>query len=107
MTLYGSLSLAGKGHLTDQAIQIGLSPLSCKIVWCDEALSFHPNGMRFEALNKVGVVTQKWITYSVGGGELFQKGGGGSEHPQMYTQTSMADVLKRVEHTRKPIWATG
>ncbi len=54
VTLYGSLSLTGRGHLTDRAVQEGLAPLACSLTWQDEALPFHPNGMRFRALDAVG-----------------------------------------------------
>ncbi len=104
VTLYGSLSLTGRGHLTDKAVEDGLSPVFCEIVWCDEALGFHPNGMKFEALDKKGGLLREWTIYSVGGGELREEGEGGSEHPHIYSQTSMQDVLQWVEDTGKPIW---
>ena len=66
--LYGSLSATGKGHLTDAAI-IDVIP-SVEIVWHDEFLPFHPNGMRFCAWNETGDLLDEWIVYSVGGGAL-------------------------------------
>ena len=66
--LYGSLSATGKGHLTDVAI-IDVIP-SVEIVWHDEFLPFHPNGMRFCAWDEDGQLQNEWIVYSVGGGAL-------------------------------------
>ena len=66
--LYGSLSATGKGHLTDAAI-IDVIP-SVEIVWHDEFLPFHPNGMRFCAWNEKGDLLDEWTVYSVGGGAL-------------------------------------
>lgn len=53
VTLYGSLAATGKGHMTDKAILDELTKYApCEIVWKpDIFLSFHPNGMKFEALD--------------------------------------------------------
>ena len=66
--LYGSLSATGKGHLTDAAI-IDVIP-SVEIIWHDEFLSYHPNGMRFSAWNGDDELLVEWTVYSVGGGAL-------------------------------------
>ena len=66
--LYGSLSATGKGHLTDAAI-LDVLP-TAEIVWHDEFLPFHPNGMRFCAWDEAGNLLDEWIVYSVGGGAL-------------------------------------
>ena len=66
--LYGSLSATGKGHLTDAAI-IDVIP-SVEIVWHDEFLPYHPNGMRFCAWDSQDQLLDDWTVYSVGGGAL-------------------------------------
>ncbi|MBR5327312.1 MAG: L-serine ammonia-lyase [Paludibacteraceae bacterium] len=66
--LYGSLSATGKGHLTDAAI-IDVIP-SVEIVWHEDFLSFHPNGMRFCAWDSQENLLDDWTVYSVGGGAL-------------------------------------
>ena len=66
--LYGSLSATGKGHLTDAAI-IDVIP-SVEIVWHEEFLPFHPNGMRFCAWDSQDNLLDDWTVYSVGGGAL-------------------------------------
>ncbi|CAG36915.1 L-serine ammonia-lyase [Desulfotalea psychrophila] len=104
VSLYGSLSLTGKGHLTDKAIITALAPIPCEIVWIDKELSFHPNGMKLEALDGAGQVIDEWTTFSIGGGELRDEGAGASEQPHIYSQKSMADVLEWASFSGRPIW---
>lgn len=102
--LHGSLSLTGKGHLTDRAIMAGLAPVPCEIVWSGTALPFHPNGMRFEALDETGTTIADWTVFSIGGGELREEGAAESEQPHIYSQHSMKDVLKWAADSGKPLW---
>lgn len=102
--LYGSLSLTGKGHLTDEAIISGFSPVPCEVVYSETELPFHPNGLKFEALNNDEQIVQEWTTYSIGGGELRDEEGGAGEHPHIYSQRSMDDVLGWASSSGKPIW---
>ncbi len=104
VTLYGSLSLTGRGHLTDQAIINALESIPCEIVWSDQELDYHPNGMKFEALNESKQILRQWITFSIGGGELRDGGGTTGEHPQIYRQKSMDEVLAWTYSSGKPIW---
>lgn len=76
VTLYGSLSKTGKGHMTDVAILDVLGHDKCEIVFSDkpdEELP-HPNTMVFEALDDAGSVTCQMEIYSVGGGRIAVKG---------------------------------
>ena len=66
--LYGSLSATGKGHLTDAAI-IDVIP-AVEIVWHEDFLPFHPNGMRFCEWDSQENLLDDWAVYSVGGGAL-------------------------------------
>ncbi len=67
MTLYGSLAATGRGHLTDLAVTEPFAPLAVELVWqADEALSRHPNGMRFEALDAKEALIWQETCYSVG-----------------------------------------
>lgn len=104
VSLYGSLSLTGRGHLSDEAILTGLGSSPCEIIWCDEELPFHPNGMKFEALGTDGQVVSDWITYSIGGGELQEEGASTSEYLHIYNQKSMEEVLAWCSNSGKPIW---
>ena len=43
--LYGSLSLTGKGHLTDKIMQQTFAPIPCDFSFKSGELPYHPNGM--------------------------------------------------------------
>jgi L-serine dehydratase len=74
VTLYGSLALTGKGHLTDVAVIKVFSPKACEIIWDDNFLSFHPNALKLEAIGDNSNVLGSEIVYSVGGGDIvFEK----------------------------------
>ena len=75
VTLYGSLAATGKGHLTDWAILQVLGQERTEIVWRPDIVSpFHPNGMKFEVLEKAGIFEDAWTVFSVGGGALAEAG---------------------------------
>jgi len=105
VVLYGSLSLTGKGHLTDKAVEGGLAPLPCQIVRSEKSLPFHPNGMQFKAMNAEGNPTDEWTVYSIGGGELREEGRTDSETAYLYTQHSMTEILAWTTSRGKPMWA--
>lgn len=65
--LYGSLSLTGKGHLTDHAIELELKPITFK--WINDELPGHPNAMILKAFDGQKLIGEQTI-YSVGGGEI-------------------------------------
>jgi len=104
VTLYGSLALTGRGHLTDYAIKTALSPRECEFVWIqNKELPLHPNGMFFEALDLSGKVIDEWTVYSIGGGALMDKPGG-LKTEEVYPFSKMSELLKRCENEGKTIW---
>lgn len=104
VTLYGSLAATGKGHLTDIAIQDALSPLSTEFVWMPElVLPFHPNGMKFEAFDKMNSKIDEWTVYSIGGGKIADSNSHLAEN-HIYSQNSMSDILPFVEEQGKTFW---
>ena len=90
--LYGSLSATGKGHLTDVAI-LEVLP-TAEVVWHDEFLPYHPNGMRFCAFDENGTLMSEWTVYSVGGGAL-------EEDPAL---SPIAHNLLPIANTQSPIY---
>lgn len=55
VTLYGSLTATGKGHMINTAILQGLAPFPVDILREEhQELPLHPKGMRFKALNAAG-----------------------------------------------------
>lgn len=106
VTLYGALAATGKGHLTDKAILSVLeSAGATEIVWEPEIfLPFHPNAMRFEALNSEGVVTGEATRYSIGGGDVVSEGESRTSGPQVYGMNSMSEILQWCDSTGHSFW---
>ena len=109
VTLYGSLAATGKGHLTDVTVTDALSPFPTEIVWRkDIALEYHPNAMKFEALDSVGSVLKDWIVYSIGGGSISE--GPGSDPgdlsigPGTYEMDSLTAIQQYIESNGLSFW---
>lgn len=103
VTLYGSLAATGKGHMTDVAI-LQLIP-DAEIIWRDDiTLPFHPNGMRFRAFDAEGRELDDWTVYSVGGGALAEEGEQLIELPDVYSMTTLTEILGYCERTGKNYW---
>lgn len=95
--LYGSLSLTGKGHFTDQILIKTFSPKICKVYF---RLNWeHPfdNGLIFKAYDVRNTLLGSWTVFSLGGGSIkvleedfdFQK--------QVYPQQSMNEIMAEVK----------
>ena len=78
VTLYGSLALTGKGHLTDKIIikvfkDFSLDNKNNKVIF-DIATPIekliHPNTMKFESFDKDNNLIKQDLYFSIGGGEL-------------------------------------
>ena len=107
VTLYGSLAATGHGHMTDVAILDVLKKVDVpvNIVWKpEEFLSYHPNGMKFEALNQAGLPEDEWTVFSVGGGALEYEGMRHSESGEIYQMNTMTDIKEYCERTGRCYW---
>ena len=105
VTLYGSLAATGKGHLTDVAILKTLCDYSVEIVWEPKIfLPFHPNALKFEAIDKDGKVEGTNFYFSVGGGEIVEEGGAPKKGAQVYNLSSMDDILKWCKRYGRSYW---
>ena len=101
--LYGSLSATGKGHLTDAAI-IDVIP-AVEIVWHDEFLPFHPNGLRFMAWDENEQLLEEWTVYSVGGGALSEgQDDKPQESPNIYPLTTLTQIAEYCEQMGWDYW---
>lgn len=104
ITLYGSLAATGKGHLTDKVLKESFPEGKVQIVWeKDIYLPFHPNGMKFEALDENGRVKDSWTVYSVGGGDIADDGSITRE-PCVYPHSKLSDILHWCEHNGRTLW---
>ena len=108
VTLYGSLAATGKGHMTDVAIIEVLQPVApVKIDWQPKKfLPFHPNGMKFTALNDKHEPTDEWTVYSVGGGALSEGKSEGDmfDTPEVYEMNTLTEIMKWCEDTGHSYW---
>ncbi len=105
VTLFGSLAATGKGHLTDRAIENILAPAPVDVLWkAEETLPLHPNGMRFEALNKKEAVIRQWEVYSVGGGAIRDAESWNTESKSVYPLSKMDNILEWCEKNGTSLW---
>jgi len=106
VTLYGSLAATGKGHLTDVAIRDVLEPKGhVEFVWRpSEVLPFHPNAMRFEALDSAGATICEQVIYSTGGGSIVTEGEAPDQSEDIYEISNMTDLMNWCNTTGKTYW---
>ncbi len=102
--LYGSLAATGKGHLTDKAIKEAFTPKNVEFLWHPEiVLPLHTNGMKFEAVDGSGKITDSWIVYSIGGGKIMDETTDLYEK-QVYEHDNITDILQWVEKRGMSYW---
>ena len=103
VTLYGSLSATGKGHMTDRAILDVLGDDKTEIIWSKDFLDFHPNGMKFE-VRRDEAFAEAWTVFSVGGGALAEEGDNSVALPDVYSMNTMTEILQYCEWSGKGYW---
>ncbi len=104
ITLYGSLAATGKGHLTDKVLRESFPEDKVKIIWQkDTVLPQHPNGLKFEALDKTGKLLDEWTVFSVGGGDIEDEEMK-SQKVNVYPHTKMNDILKWCHQNGRTLW---
>lgn len=105
VTLYGSLAATGKGHMTDVAILDVLGEERTDIIWEPKIfLPFHPNGMKFRALDSEGNSSEPWTVFSVGGGALAEEGQQQVNFPEIYEMNSATEIMNWCISTGKSYW---
>ena len=97
VNLYGSLSMTGKGHLTDYIIREMLGE-KCKVNFCRETLPLHPNGMIFEVYEG-GELKDTLTVYSVGGGSIIweNEDDSGNQINNTYQESNLKDILQTLD----------
>jgi L-serine dehydratase len=104
VTLYGSLAATGKGHLTDMALKERIGEHKLELVWEPEIfLPFHPNGIKFEAIDQQNNTLDQWTTYSVGGGDIACEDSQQS-CTSIYSMTKMDDILHWCNENGRTLW---
>lgn len=95
--LYGSLSMTGKGHLTDYIIHETLGE-NCQVNFCEETLPFHPNGMVFH-IYQDGELKDDITAYSVGGGSIIWEGEDdfSISRKNVYREKNLKEILETLD----------
>ena len=108
VTLYGSLALTGKGHLTDKAIEGVFQGKDLEIVWEPTVTKeFHTNALLLEAFDKDQKKTDEALAYSVGGGRIIydkDKDKNPEKSEDLYPFKSMDGVLDWTQKTGRSYW---
>lgn len=93
VTLYGSLSLTGKGHLTDMICKKTCAPLPCDVHFSIETCDVHPNTMDLFAYHE-NKMLGTWRVYSIGGGAIQIDGEKVEESQDVYGENSFHEIME-------------
>ncbi len=94
--LYGSLSLTGKGHLTDFIMEKTFAPIPVTFSFKSDSLPYHPNGMIVTVYENDKII-DKIEAYSIGGGSVLYKGDHESKPIHIYNQNNLKEILDYVD----------
>lgn len=90
--LYGSLSLTGKGHLTDYIIEKTFFPLKTEICFMRDWDESFPNGFYIFGYDENLTLIKKWTVFSVGGGSIEIKERPALSDPKVYKEKSLQEI---------------
>lgn len=102
--LYGSLSLTGKGHLTDYIIEKTLGKENVKVHFKSDSLDFHPNGMIFKVYSKEDKLMETITVFSVGGGSIVFEGEKKKKSHTIYPHYNMREIISYIEENRMSLY---
>ncbi|MBO7614898.1 MAG: L-serine ammonia-lyase, iron-sulfur-dependent, subunit alpha [Bacilli bacterium] len=91
VTLFGSLALTGKGHLTDYIIDLKFKDIKHKVLFDSKTETKHPNTMEFEVTTDEG--TYKETIVSIGGGTIVTKHNYDEIGKEVYPHRSLKEIL--------------
>jgi L-serine dehydratase len=78
---------------------------SVELIWEPSIfLPFHPNGMRFVALDDQDNILDDWTVYSVGGGALREEGSTPIESADIYPHKKLTEILKWCTDNGRTFW---
>lgn len=97
VTLYGSLALTGKGHLTDYIIHLKLKQIPHVIQFNAYHHTRHPNTMKF-IVETDDHKTFRENVISIGGGTILTKDHPFAEGENIYPHKHLKDILKYCEN---------
>jgi len=91
VTLYGSLALTGKGHLTDYIIDLKFKDINHSIVLDTKTKTKHPNTMVFEVTNNDGTFEEKIL--SIGGGTIVTKSNFNDIGVEVFPHKNLKEII--------------
>ncbi len=106
VTLYGSLSKTGKGHLTDKVIKQTLGQNCTEVVFDNseqDALK-HPNTMLLQALDINKNIIASDTVYSVGGGKIVIEGHELPGAKSIYKHSTFEDIKSYCLQKNMRLW---
>ena len=95
VTLYGSLSLTGRGHLTDYIIYETLKD-KCKVIFDNSFDIEHPNTLKFKVYRNNVLIGEETV-YSIGGGFIKIKGEKEEESLDLYKETTFDEIKRTIK----------
>ncbi|MFI3325638.1 MAG: L-serine ammonia-lyase, iron-sulfur-dependent, subunit alpha [Clostridia bacterium] len=105
VTLKGSLSKTGVGHLTDQAVLDAFKPNECEVVFSlDETACTHPNTMEIEGFDNDGNRTDFWRVFSVGGGKIIIEGSEKELVKDIYPHKNFSEIKNFCLDNNLELW---
>lgn len=102
--LYGSLSLTGKGHLSDYIIIETMKPKECTVFFKTRGELKHPNTMKLIAYDQANNNLGEWIVYSLGGGAIQIEGQASSEGLDVYPHHFLKEIEAYCLHHHMELW---
>lgn len=102
--LYGSLSLTGKGHLTDYIVIETMKPKRCKVKFLEGENLKHPNTMKFFAYDENANAIGDLIVYSIGGGAIRLEHESKCEGNDIYPHNNLKEILSFCEMKQITLW---
>lgn len=95
--LYGSLSLTGKGHLTDAIIEKTFLPKPCLIYFKLNWTESFPNGLLIRGLGIRGEIIGEWKVFSLGGGSIHVVGRDDLKSKVVYPLSSITEIVNKLK----------
>ena len=94
VTLYESLALTGKGHLTDYIIDVALKKIEHKVIFDKKTKTQHPNTMTFKVLDTENNEHLENVI-SIGGGSIITADSlNSANNKYIYPHTHMKEIVK-------------
>lgn len=96
VTLYGSLALTGKGHLTDYIIYETLKE-KCEVIFDNSFDLEHPNTLKFKIFKNDELIGEE-IIYSIGGGSIKIKGEPIEVSSDIYKESTFDEIKEYINN---------